>query len=140
MNGITGLSVVVESQAEPKPVTASTSLEQQEEDQTSASSAAFGSSSFDRLLEAASSGGMSENFEPDTGGVLAGMELRGTKKRLNGNTNANLNSARESEGKAALAEALARHNITAVSKAAAIKRLADDESADAQQQPIRSSD
>ena len=122
--------IVYESQAEHEPVTASTSVEE-EEDQNAVSGAAFGSSSFDRLLEAASSGGMSDNLKPDTGGLLDGVELQGTKKRLNGTTNASSNSTRESAGKAALAEALARHNITAGSKTAAIERLAGEQSEDA---------
>ena len=83
-------------------------------DQTANSSTAFDNSNFDRLLEAASSGGMSDNSKPDSGGVLLDVGRHDSKHS---------NSTGESAGKAALAEALARHNITAQTKATAVQKL-----------------
>lgn len=79
----------------------------------------FDSLSFDRMLEAASSGGgmsvMSENDgEP--------QDIDRTE-----NVKSNTNAGGESAGRAALAEALARHNITAQSKLAANGQLHNDD-------------
>ncbi|DBA79457.1 TPA: hypothetical protein ACH3X2_007729 [Trebouxia sp. C0005] len=54
------------------------------------SSAAFDSPDFDRLLEAASSGGMSDNLDSDSGGVLQGVDLQGPTRRLNSTLSSNL--------------------------------------------------
>lgn len=73
---------------------ASTTLDQSElkdpsassdelEGKSAKSSAAFDSSDFDRLLEAASSGGMSDNLDSESGGVLQGVDLQGPTRRLN---------------------------------------------------------
>ena len=73
---------------------ASTTLDQSElkdprassdelEGKSAKSSAAFDSSDFDRLLEAASSGGMSDNLDSESGGVLQGVDLQGPIRRLN---------------------------------------------------------
>jgi hypothetical protein len=80
---------------------ASTTLDQSENEILSASSdevegksakssAAFDSSDFDRLLEAASSGGMSDNLDSESGGVLQGVDLQGPTRRLNSTLSSNL--------------------------------------------------
>ncbi len=53
------------------------------------SSATFDSSDFDRLLEAASSGGMSDNLESESGGILQGVDLQGPTRRLNSTLSSN---------------------------------------------------
>ena len=55
----------------------------------SKSSAAFDSSDFDRLLEAASSGGMSDKLDSESGGVLQGVDLQGPIRRLNSTLSSN---------------------------------------------------
>lgn len=80
------------------------------EDQTANTSTSFDSLSFDRMLEAASSGGMSDNLRSESDGV--------PQNDRNGTVHSNTNSTGESAGKAALAEALARHKITAIPESA----------------------
>ena len=120
-----GLAGRLESGAELEPAGASSSKTAEQQHDTAGN--ALHASSFDRLLEAASSGGMSDNLESESEGALGGIELQGTKRHLNGTANSNSSSAAESAGKAALAKALARHNITAQSTSAG--RLAGGESA-----------
>ncbi len=59
------------------------------EEKSAKSSAAFDSSDFDRLLEAASSGGMSDNLDSESGGVLQGVDLQGPTRRLNSTLSSN---------------------------------------------------
>ena len=59
------------------------------EGESAKSSAAFDSSDFDRLLEAASSGGMSDNLDSESGGVLQGVDLQGPTRRLNSTISSN---------------------------------------------------
>lgn len=59
------------------------------EGKSAKSSAAFDSSDFDRLLEAASSGGMSDNLDSESGGFLQGVDLQGPIRRLNSTLSSN---------------------------------------------------
>ena len=59
------------------------------EGKSAKSSAAFDSSDFDRLLEAASSGGMSDNLDSESGGVLQGVDQQGPTRRLNSTISSN---------------------------------------------------
>ena len=64
-------------------------------------SAEFDSSDFDRLLEAVSSGGMSDNLKSGSGGVLEGMDLQGPTRRLNSTLNTTRSSNPTPTGKSA---------------------------------------
>lgn len=110
---VAGSSELMGSDPDAKPNTTSTSAASAQEQYANSSTAstAFDSSSFDSLLEAASSGGMSGDLKSDSNDVLP----------VQANVSS-VSSEKESAGKTALAEALARHNITAQSKAAAIGR------------------
>ena len=100
------------SDSEAKPSTTGTAAASAE-DQTAISNSAVDSSSFDRLLEAASSGGMSDDLKLENGDDLQNQDQPGTVQ-------SNPSSQEELAGKAALAKALARHNITVQTKAAAV--------------------
>lgn len=106
---LVGSDEILGSGSEAKPRIAGTSATSAR-DQTANSSTAVDSSSFDRLLEAASSGGMSDDLKSESRNDLQNPHQPGKS---------NANSQEESAGKAALAKALSRHNITAQSKAAA---------------------
>lgn len=109
---LVGSHELLDSGSEAKPSTIGTSATSA--NQTAISNSAVDSSSFDRLLEAASSGGMSDDLKLDD------RQNPDQSKTVQSKSS----SQEESAGKAALAEALARHNITVQSKAAASgKRL-----------------
>ena len=102
------------SDAEAQPSTTSISATSAEH-QIANQNIAVDSSSFDRLLEAASSGGMSDDLKSESGNDFQNLDQPGTVQ-------SDSNSKEAVAGKAALAKALARHNITAQSKAAAIEK------------------
>lgn len=106
---LVGSNELLGSDSEAKPSTTGISATSAE-GQTANSNTAVDSSSFDRLLEAASSGGMSDDLKSESG----------DDQNPNQPGKSNPNSQEESAGKAALAKALTKHNITAQSKAAAI--------------------
>ncbi len=115
MHAAAGLHRPVDSEDDAEDLSVSKASEEAEE-RRSRTSTDFDSSDFDRLLEAASSGGMSDTVKSGSGGVLEGMDLQGPTRRLNSTVTSNSTNPRGFSGQnlsQPLAETMQRLNLTA---------------------------
>ena len=126
---LAGLPESVESGSAAKVTDASTSTVEvlAHNGSANAGTAGVDSESVDRMLEAASSGWRSESLKSENSSSSSFFSSALSQDAgRNGTVKSYTNATGESAGKAALAEALARHNITAESKLAANANLHND--------------
>ena len=122
---LVGLPESVESDSAAQVTDASTSTVEilAHNGSANANTAVVDSESVDRMLEAASSGWRSESSKSENSSSSSALSQDVGR---NGTVKSYTNATGESAGKAALAEALGRHNITAESKLAANANLHND--------------